>query len=74
VYVTPRCTAGPIGCDRTGRDHRRIDGREVVTLHADEHGSVSYQIKPSALGLWPGGHVVDLHSMLITTTNAFEYR
>jgi hypothetical protein len=42
-------------------------------LHADEHGSVSYQIKPSALGLWPGGHVVDQHSMLITTTNAFEY-
>jgi subtilase family serine protease len=51
-----------------------IDGRKIATLHADEHGSVSYQIKPSALGLQPGRYVVDLHSMLITTTNAFHYR
>jgi subtilase family serine protease len=51
-----------------------IDGRKIVTLHADEHGSVSYQIKPSALGLRPGRYFVDLHSMLITTTNAFHYR
>jgi hypothetical protein len=51
-----------------------IDGRKIVTLHADEHGSVSYQIKPSAFGFQPGRHVVDLHSMLITTTNAFQYR
>jgi subtilase family serine protease len=49
-----------------------IDGREIVTLHADGHGSVSYQIKPSALGLPPGRHVVDLVSMLITTTNVFH--
>ena len=51
-----------------------IDGRKIVTLHADEQGSVSYQLKPSALGLQPGWHVVDLHSMLITTKNAFHYR
>ena len=49
-----------------------IDGHKVVTLHADGHGSVSYRIKPSALGLRPGRHVVDLVSMLITTTNAFR--
>jgi subtilase family serine protease len=51
-----------------------IDGRNIVTLHADALGSVSDQINPSALGLQPGRHVVDLHSMLITTTDAFEYQ
>jgi subtilase family serine protease len=51
-----------------------IDGRKIVTLHADGHGSVSYLIKPSALGLPPGRHVVDLASMLITTTNVFHSR
>jgi len=50
-----------------------IDGRKVMTLHADSQGSVSYLIKPAALGLRPGRHVVDLVSMLITTTNAFRY-
>jgi subtilase family serine protease len=49
-----------------------IDGRKIATLHADGHGSVSYQIKPSALGLPPGRHVADLVSMLITTTNVFH--
>jgi hypothetical protein len=49
-----------------------IDGDKIVTLHADGHGSVSYLIRPSALGLRPGRHVVDLVSMLITTTNAFR--
>ena len=49
-----------------------IDGRKIVTLHADNHGSVSYLINPSALGLQPGRHVVDLVSMLITTTNVFS--
>jgi Subtilase family len=51
-----------------------IDGHKIVTLHADDHGSVSYLIKPWALGLGPGRHVVDLVSMLITTTNAFRSR
>jgi hypothetical protein len=51
-----------------------IDGRKIVTLHADGHGSVSYLINPSALGLRPGRHVVDLASMLITTTNVFHSR
>jgi subtilase family serine protease len=51
-----------------------IDGRKIVTLHAGGEGSVSYQIKPSALGLQPGRHVVDLVSMLITTTNVFQSR
>jgi len=51
-----------------------IDGRKIVTLHAGGHGSVSYQIKPSALGLPPGRHVADLASMLITTTNVFRSR
>ena len=49
-----------------------IDGRKIVTLHADGHGSVRYPIRPSALGLPPGRHVVKLVSMLITTTNAFR--
>ncbi len=51
-----------------------IDGRKIVTLHADGHGSVSYRIKPPALGLPPGRHVVDLVSMLITTTNVVHSR
>ena len=49
-----------------------IDGRKIVTLHAGTYGSVSHVIKPSALGLSPGRHVVDLVSMLITTTNTFR--
>lgn len=49
-----------------------IDSRKAMTLHADDHGSVSYLIKPSALGLRPGRHVVDLARMLITTTDAFR--
>jgi subtilase family serine protease len=49
-----------------------LGGHKVVTLYADSHGSVSYLIKPSALGLQPGRHVVKLVSMLITTTNAFR--
>jgi subtilase family serine protease len=51
-----------------------LDGRKIVTLHADGHGSVSYRIKPPALGLPPGRHVVDLVSMLITATNVFHSR
>jgi hypothetical protein len=51
-----------------------IDGRKIVTLHADRHGSVSYQVNPSALGLPPGLHTADLVSMLITTTNVFHSR
>jgi subtilase family serine protease len=50
-----------------------IDGRKIVGLHADSHGSVSYVIQPQALGLRPGRHVVDLVSMLITTTNSFHF-
>jgi hypothetical protein len=49
-----------------------IDHHKIMTVHADGHGSVSYLIKPSALGLRPGRHVVDLVSMLITTTSAFR--
>jgi hypothetical protein len=49
-----------------------IDSRRTMTLHADNHGSVSYLIKPSALGLRPGRHVVDLVRMLITTTDTFR--
>jgi hypothetical protein len=49
-----------------------IDGHKITTLYADSHGSVSYLIKLSALGLRPGRHVVDLVSMLITATNAFR--
>jgi subtilase family serine protease len=51
-----------------------IDGRKIVTVRADGHGSVRYRIKPSALGLPPGRHVADLVSMLITTTNLFHSR
>jgi subtilase family serine protease len=50
-----------------------IDGHKIMTLHADNDGSVSYLIKPSALGLRPGPHVVDLVSMLITTTDALDH-
>jgi subtilase family serine protease len=51
-----------------------IDGRKIVTLHADGQGSVSYQIRPSALGLPPGRHSADLVSMLITTMSVFRSR
>jgi subtilase family serine protease len=51
-----------------------VDGRKIATLHASEQGSVRYGIKPSALGLLPGRHMVELVSMLITTTNAFQSR
>jgi hypothetical protein len=51
-----------------------IDGRKIVTLHADRRGSVSYLIKPSALGLRPGRHVAHLVSMLITKTGMFHSR
>jgi subtilase family serine protease len=51
-----------------------VDGRKIATLHASGHGSVRYRIKPSALGLAPGRHVVELVSMLITTTSAFHSR
>jgi subtilase family serine protease len=51
-----------------------IDGRMITTLQADRDGSISYPIKPSALGLPAGQHVIDLLSMLITTTNIFQYQ
>jgi subtilase family serine protease len=51
-----------------------IDGRTIATLPASAHGSVTYQIKPSPLRLPPGRHVVELVSMLITTTDAFDSR
>jgi subtilase family serine protease len=51
-----------------------IDGRKIVTLHADRYGAVNYRIKPPALGLPPGRHVTDLVSMLITTSNVFHSR
>jgi hypothetical protein len=51
-----------------------IDAHKIVTLLADAHGLVNYQIRPSALGLPPGRHIVNLVSMLITTTNAFHSR
>src|SRR6185437_7638606 len=41
-----------------------IDGRKVVKLQADEHGSVRYPIRPSELGLRHGRHVIRLASML----------
>jgi subtilase family serine protease len=51
-----------------------IDGRKIITLHADGNGSVSYRIRPSALGLPRGRHVLRLVSMLITSTDAFHSR
>lgn len=51
-----------------------VDGRKIATLHASGEGSVRYRIKPSALELAPGRHVVELVSMLITTTSAFHSR
>lgn len=49
-----------------------IDGRTIATLHASAHVSVKYQIKPSALRLPRGRHVVELVSVLITTTDVFS--
>ena len=49
-----------------------IDHHKIRTLHADNHGSISYLIRPSALGLPAGRHVTDLVSMLITTTDTFR--
>jgi subtilase family serine protease len=49
-----------------------IDGTVITTLTADDQGTVSYRLDPSALGLSFGHHVLTLQSMLITTTTDFE--
>jgi len=49
-----------------------IDGRKVVKLQADEHGSVRYLIRPSELGLRHGRHVIRLASMLLTAIQSFR--
>ena len=48
-----------------------VDGTVITTLTADDHGVVSYQLNPAALGLRPGHHVLTLQGMLITTTASF---
>ena len=49
-----------------------VDGTVITTLTADDHGVVSYQLNPAALGLKPGHHVLTLQGMLITTTASFR--
>ncbi len=49
-----------------------IDGRKIVTLHANGEGKVSYRISPSKLHLPRGRHVITLVSMLITSTDVFR--
>jgi hypothetical protein len=66
VSATPGCQDPPTQV----HINSPADGRKIVTLHADNDGSVSYLIKP-ALRLRPGPHVAKLVSMPITTTNAF---
>ncbi len=48
-----------------------IDNREVTTLTASTSGQVTYTIDPSTLKLPAGHHVLELKSMLITTTRTF---
>jgi hypothetical protein len=49
-----------------------VDGRAVATLTAGPGGSVRYVLRPSALGLAAGRHVLALASMLITQTASFS--
>jgi subtilase family serine protease len=48
-----------------------IDGTLITTLTASDQGTVSYTLNPAALHLTTGHHVLNLESMLITTTNGF---
>jgi hypothetical protein len=51
-----------------------IDGVRILTLRASALGKVSYRIRPAAIHLQPGQHVIELVSMLITVTDAFRVR
>jgi subtilase family serine protease len=51
-----------------------IDGAKVATLTANNLGTVTDLIDPSALGLSAGKHTVTLHSMLIDQTGGFRSR
>ncbi|MGD0241190.1 MAG: hypothetical protein ABSB59_12805 [Streptosporangiaceae bacterium] len=48
-----------------------IDGTLITTLTASDQGTVGYTLNPAALHLTTGHHVLNLESMLITTTNGF---
>jgi subtilase family serine protease len=49
-----------------------IDKHKVATLTARNDGTVHFTIKPAALGLRRGKHVLTLSSMLITSTGSFR--
>jgi hypothetical protein len=51
-----------------------VDGKQVATLTANNLGSVTSQIDPTALSLSRGQHTVTLHSMLLTETTSFRTR
>jgi subtilase family serine protease len=48
-----------------------IDGQQVATLTATSLGYVTYMLDPAALSLSPGTHVLQLTSMLLTSTKTF---
>jgi subtilase family serine protease len=49
-----------------------IDGQQVATLTATSLGYVTYMLDPAALSLSPGPHVLQLTSMLLTSTKTFS--
>ena len=49
-----------------------IDNRKIIVLHASTHGSVSYVIDPSMLGLPAGRHALKLVGMLLTASRTFR--
>jgi len=51
-----------------------IDGTLITTLTASHQGTVGYTLNPAGLHLAGGHHVLNLESMLITTTNGFYSR
>ena len=49
-----------------------IDDHKIATLKANSQGTVTFTIKPAALHLGRGRHIISLASMLITSTDSFR--
>jgi subtilase family serine protease len=49
-----------------------IDNHKIATLKANSQGTVTFTIKPAALHLGRGRHIISLASMLITSTDSFR--
>src|SRR6185437_8028021 len=49
-----------------------IDNHNVATLKANSQGTVTFTIRPAALHVGRGRHIISLSSMLITSTDSFR--